>query len=149
MTTPEIPQHPSWNNSGMPFSRQDNPPTEFPVPTAPAVTAEELRPAELKAPRKVLFNLDQLENEKSAEPFVFAYQGKEFELLDPKDIDWQDLMVIQDNPRLTLHVLMPEDQRAEFLELKLPMRKFEALLSRWQDHFGLPNAGEGTGSAPS
>lgn len=154
MTHPEMPaQHSSWNNSGLPFSQQNNPPTPDPAPAFPAPatepTAEALKPTEIKAPRKVLFNLDALENDRSSEPFVFSYQGQEFELLDPKDCDWQDLLVVQDDPRLTLHVLMPEEQRARFLELKLPMRKFEALLKRWQEHFNQPDPGEGSGSAPS
>lgn len=123
-------------------------PPVFPAPN-PAPTVEQMHPAEVKANRKVLFVLDELENEKTSEPFVFEYQGEVFELLDPKDIDWQDLMIGQEQPRLMLHVIMPEDQRQRFLEKKLPMRKMEALLTRWQQHFGLPSAGEGDGSARS
>lgn len=124
------------------------PPPSFPVPPVQQAPAD-LKPTEIKAPRKVLFNLDELENDRSSEPFVFSYQGKDFELLDPKDCDWQDLLVVQEDPRLTLHVLMPEEQRVEFLALKLPMRKFEALLTRWQQHFNQPAPGEEGGSAPS
>jgi hypothetical protein len=127
---------------------QTPPPPAFPAPSTEP-TAEALKPTEIRAPRKVLFNLDELENDKSSEPFVFSYQGKDFELLDPKDCDWQDLLVVQEDPRLTLHVLMPEEQRKEFLELKLPMRKFEALLTRWQQHFNQPAPGEEKGSALS
>lgn len=134
MTSPDMPATP--------------PPPAFPAPTTEP-TAEALKPTEIRAPRKVLFNLDELENDRSSEPFVFEYQGKTFELLDPKDCDWQDLLVVQEDPRLTLHVLMPEEQRVEFLALKLPMRKFEALLTRWQQHFNQPSPGEDNGSAPS
>jgi len=104
---------------------------------------------ELPPKPKALFSLDDLENEKTAEPFIFDYQGATFELLDPQDLDWQDLMVAQENPRLMIHIIMPEEQRPIFLEKKLPMRKLEALLKRWQQHFGLPTAGEAEGSARS
>lgn len=128
-----------------------------PPPAQPApVYTQELppRPTEVLAvrdpqERKALFKLDDLENEKTAEPFVFEYQGDIFELLDPKDLDWQDLMVAQEQPRLMIHVIMPEEQRAKFLEKKLSLRKLEALLGRWQQHFGLPTAGEADGSARS
>lgn len=137
------------------MSHPDFPPNANPAPPpfypAPVVeqTAADLKPTEIRATRKVLFNLDELENDRSSEPFVFSYQGQEFELKDPKDCDWQDLLVVQEDPRLTLHVLMDEEQRARFLELKLPMRKFEVLLKRWQEHFNQPNPGEGGGSATS
>lgn len=122
----------------------------FPAPAMPVEQkASDFTPTEVRANRKVLFALDELENESISEPFVFTYQGDEFELLDPKDIDWQDLMVAQEQPRLMLHVIMPEGLREKFLEKKLPMRKLEALLTRWQQHFGLPAAGEDEGSARS
>lgn len=126
------------------------PAAAFPVPApAPTPNPELMEPTEIRANRKVLFVLDELENEKTSEPFVFQYQGQVFELLDPKDVDWQDLMIGQEQPRLMMHVIMAEDQRAKFLELKLPLRKMEALMTRWQEHFGLPSTGEDDGSARS
>jgi hypothetical protein len=141
---PELTQSPVHDETGMPVAGFPPPSTE---PTADQMVPEEIRLR--RASLKPLFNLDELENEKTSEPFVFEFGGDVFELLDPKDIDWQDLLVIQENPRLTLHVIMPEDQRAQFLEKKLPMRKFEVLLNRWQQHFGLPTPGEDNGSAGS
>jgi hypothetical protein len=141
MSQPDLPQTP-------PPPSFDARQPSFPVPDA-APTAEALKPTEIRASRKVLFNLDELENDKASEPFIFTYQGQQFELLDPKECDWQDLLVVQENPRLTLHVLMPEDQRARFLELKLPMYKFEGLLTRWQQHYNQPDPGEEKGSALS
>lgn len=137
--------HPDFPSTGLPQQPQT---PAFPAPSLEQ-TAADLKPDEIRATRKVLFALDDLENEKTSEPFVFSYQGKTFELKDPKDCDWQDLLVVQEDPRLTLHVLMDEEMRAEFLELKLPMRKFEALLKRWQQHFNQPAPGEGDGSATS
>lgn len=151
MTHPETPPQPTYATGDpipAPTPQPSAPPPVFPAPAVQQTPADFV-PSELKAPRKVLFNLDALENDRSSEPFVFVYQGKEFELLDPKDCDWQDLLVVQEDPRLTLHVLMPEAQRKEFLELKLPMRKFEALLKRWQEHFNQPDPGEEKGSALS
>jgi hypothetical protein len=151
MTHPELPPQPTYATGGPVDASMPQPaahPAAVPAPSMQQTPAD-FAPSELKAPRKVLFNLDALENDRSSEPFVFVYQGKEFELLDPKDCDWQDLLVVQEDPRLTLHVLMPEAQRKEFLELKLPMRKFEALLKRWQEHFNQPDPGEEGGSALS
>ena len=140
MTHPDFPASPAMPDTA--------PPPAFPVPAAQP-TAADMKPTEVRATRQVLFNLDELENDRSGEPFVFSYHGKVFELKDPKDCDWQDLLVVQEDPRLTLHVLMDEEMRVEFLELKLPMRKFEALLKRWQEHFNQPAPGEGGGSATS
>lgn len=148
-------QHPSWNGSGMPFSKPSAPDAAPPNFTAPApAPAPEVQPPvyvkpELPPRPTALFKLDDLENERTAEPFVFEYQGEIFELMDPKDIDWQDLLVAQEQPRLMIHVIMPEEQRPRFLEMKLPMRKLEALLTRWQQHFGMTPAGEAGGSARS
>jgi hypothetical protein len=152
MSQPELPvtpPPPSFATGGPTAPPFDAHPATFPAPVAAEPVAADFKPTTIKAPRKVLFNLDELENDRSSEPFVFTYQGKEFELLDPKDCDWQDLLVVQEDPRLTLHVLMKEEDRKDFLELKLPMRKFEALLKRWQEHFNQPTPGEGNGSALS
>lgn len=145
------PQPEGWS----PFSEPaavDAPKASFSAP-APAPAPEVQPPVyvrpELPGKPKALFKLDDLENDRTSEPFIFEYQETTFELLDPKDIDWQDLMVAQENPRLMIHVIMPEAQRPIFLEKKLPMRKLEALLTRWQQHFGLPSAGEAKGSARS
>lgn len=100
---------------------------------------------------KALFVLDDLDAEgaDTPPPFVFEYQGETFEFMNPEDIDWQDLMVGQDNPRLMLHIILPEAQRAAFMEKKLPLRLMKALLSRWNEHFNLPDPGEASGSARS
>lgn len=98
---------------------------------------------------KLSSNLDTYENEKPAEPFWFQHDGEYFRLVDPEDVDFQDILVGQENPRLMLHVLLDEGHRGRFFAKRLPMGKMKKLIMDYTKHFGLTDLGELAGSARS
>lgn len=121
--------------------------------TAPAeaLAAETARKIEIKPPPgvKVASNLDTYEKEKPEEPFWFQHEGEFFQMSDPEDVDFQDIVIGQENPRLMMHVLMVEDHRDRFFSKRLPMGKMKKLLGDYTKHYGLTDLGELAGSARS
>ncbi|HEX8632243.1 MAG TPA: hypothetical protein VF755_29140 [Catenuloplanes sp.] len=70
-------------------------------------------------------------------PFWFRYQGQRFLLIDSMEADWQDLAVAQGNPRMMMHLLVPEDQRADLLSRKMPVYRLDKLIADYQAHYKL------------
>lgn len=103
----------------------------------------------LPAGVKLASNLDTYEREKPGEPFWFQHEGQYFHMLDPEDVDFQDIIIGQENPRLMLHVLIDEGQRDTFFSLKMPLGKMKKLIADYTRHFGLTDLGELGGSAAS
>jgi hypothetical protein len=98
---------------------------------------------------KLSTNLDTYERERPTEPFWFQHEGEYFRLVDPEDVDFQDIMIGQENPRLMLHVLLEEGHRDRFFATRMPMGKMKKLIMDYSKHFGLTDLGELAGSAPS
>lgn len=98
---------------------------------------------------KLASNLDVYERERPEEPFWFQHDGEYFRLLDPDDVDFQDIMIGQENPRLMLHVLLDEGQRDRFFTKRLPVGRMKKLVADYTTHFGLTDLGELSGSARS
>lgn len=120
------------------------------APAAPLPPAPTEEPATPK--KKVTLDLDTLDDEEppeSKEPFTFRLGGVEYEPVDPEELDWQDLLVGQENPRLMMHIILPEEQRKTFFGQKLAVRKLKRLTVDYARHYGLGAQGEDGGSAGS
>ncbi len=115
------------------------------APTAPtngAAPANGPVDGEPQLPATTL-NLDTLEREGAApEPFSFLHNGRRYTLLDPKEIDWQDLISALSNPFVFFSVTLPGADQAVFLESKMPAWKLNKLIDRYIEHYGLPSLGE-------
>jgi hypothetical protein len=98
---------------------------------------------------KLASNLDTYEKERPGEPFWFQHENQFFRMIDPDDVDFQDVIIGQENPRLMLHVLIQPDQRDAFFSLRMPIGKMKKLIQDYTRHFGLTDLGELGGSAPS
>lgn len=98
---------------------------------------------------KLSSNLDTYEKEQPAEEFWFQHEGQFFRMVDPEDVDFQDIVIGQENPRLMLHVLLEPGQRDEFFAKRLPVGKMKRLILDYTTHFGLTDLGELAGSARS
>ncbi len=91
---------------------------------------------------KLAIDLDALEREGAvAEPFEFGHDGKSYRLLDPSEIDWQDLLSGLRNPALFVRFAMPIEQQKDFFSAKVPAWKMNKLMEAYQAHFGIPDMG--------
>jgi hypothetical protein len=90
----------------------------------------------------VALDLDTLEREGvRADAFRFTHDGRIYEMVDPQEIDWQDLLSGFRNPALFIrYALRPEDA-ASFFGTRVPAWKMTALMERYQKHYGLPDLG--------
>lgn len=91
---------------------------------------------------KDLFDLDALEREGgSIAQFQFVHKGKTYTMLDPQEIDWQDLLQGFRNPALFVRFAMPTDQQRDFFGTRVEAWKMNALMSQYQKHYNLPDLG--------
>lgn len=92
--------------------------------------------------KKVSFDLDALEREGVvAEPFTFQYDGEQYRMLDPQEVDWQDLLSGLRNPALFVRFAMPLDQQKDFFAKRVPAWKMNRLMKAYQEHYGIPDLG--------
>lgn len=106
---------------------------------------------QLPAGVRLATNLDTYEKEKSGTPFWFQHGGAFFHLLDPDDVDFEDVVVVQEHPRLMMHILLDPAQRtawsAATKETTLTVGKMKQLVRDYTRHHGLTDLGELGGSA--
>jgi hypothetical protein len=89
-----------------------------------------------------VFDMDALEREGAVpEPFTFQYEGATYHMLDPQEIDWQNLLSGLRNPALFVRFAMPLDEQRDFFARQVPSWKMNKLMAAYQDHFGLPDLG--------
>lgn len=92
---------------------------------------------------KAALNLDALEREGGTRiPFDVVINGRRFVMADPKEIDWQDLLVAMRNPVMFIRMILPPDDHRDFFAAKIPSWKMDALIVAYQQHYGLPDPGE-------
>lgn len=110
------------------------------------MTATNGRPTAKAAPAiektKVTLDLDALEREGAVdEPFTFRYKERDYEMIDPQEIDWQDLLSGLRNPGLFVRFAMSNEDQKNFFGERVPAWKMNALMQAYQEHFGLPDLG--------
>jgi hypothetical protein len=90
----------------------------------------------------VVFDLDAIEREGVvAEPFRFQYEGEQYEMLDPQEIDWQNLLSGLRNPALFVRFAMPLSEQKRFFSKTIPAWKMNHLMEAYQKHYGIPDLG--------
>ncbi len=106
---------------------------------------------QLPAGVKLSTNLDTYEKEKPGQPFWFQHGNAFFHLLDPDDVDFEDVVVVQEHPRLMMHILLDPEQRSAWSdatkETPLTVGKMKQLIKEYTRHHGLTDLGELSGSA--
>lgn len=107
--------------------------------------AEQVTAAAEPAPAKqvsVALDLDALEREGAvAEPFTFQHLDHVYTMIDPQEIDWQDLLSGLRNPGLFVRYAMGLEDQKKFFGEKVPAWKMNKLMEAYQTHFGLPDLG--------
>lgn len=93
--------------------------------------------ADQDKPTPVAINLDKLEREGAKDPFVFRFEGERIETADIQEVDWQDLLIATENPRLLMRLIIPEEWQEKFFSAKLPSWKLNALMSAYFAHHGV------------
>lgn len=87
-------------------------------------------------PREIDVDLDSLERDKTYPVFVFALAGREIEFNDPANLDWQDLLKLEEESEF-IELAMTADDSKFFLEQKVPAWKLRKLMKMYQEHYEL------------
>lgn len=95
-----------------------------------------------KPGESVALDLDSLEREDRREPFTFLHGGRVYEIIDPRDMDWQEQLRGMGDPIYFLQHAMSSDDVKAFFETKTPAWKLDRITRAYQEHFGMPSLGE-------
>ena len=99
-------------------------------------------PATEEKPLSVSLDLDALEREgEKVTPFTFSHGGRVYTMIDPQEIDWQDLLSGFRNPALFVRYALNTKDQAEFFTSRVPAWKMNKLMEGYQKHYGLPDLG--------
>lgn len=88
--------------------------------------------------KSISFDLDAEERDPKdvKEPFIARVQGRAVTMIDPEEIDWQDLLEITKPTDFLRYALTPED-RAYVSGLEMPAWKLGKLISAYSDYYGI------------
>lgn len=87
----------------------------------------------------VVFDLDTAERPREEiveQPFTVNVKGRAITMLDPGELDWQDLMSIETPAGFLRHSLSDED-RKYLRDQKIPGWKFNLLMDAYMAHYNL------------
>lgn len=87
-----------------------------------------------KTKQQVHLDLDEFTREDAPEQYAVKMGGKVVRFLDIMEIDVYSVEQIDTPSSFEKKCVVPED-REHFNSLKLPMWKFQALLSRYMEHY--------------
>lgn len=93
----------------------------------------------------VTLDLDNVDREQVYQPFVVTVEGRTITMNDPSNIDWKDLLDIEE-PAQFLRYAVSEEDRAHLRQAKIPGWKFKLLMESYTRHYGLDIRGNGTAS---
>lgn len=84
----------------------------------------------------LVIDLDTLERKDRKPPFKAKIGDRVIEMIDPQEIDWRDLLQMQD-PREFLRLALSEEDRSYLSSLELPGWKFGQLMEAFYRHYDL------------
>lgn len=75
---------------------------------------------------------------KDRKPFTAEVAGRTITFTDPRDLDWQILLEVQENPLRVLRYCLSDEDRAHLRETKgVPSSVFGQLITRFRLHYGI------------
>jgi hypothetical protein len=95
---------------------------------------------------KIDFNLDTIEREQHYAPFTIVVADRRMTLVDPKEIDWKDLLDIEQPIQFLSHVFASDEDKAFFKQQNFPGWKLDKMIEQYTKHYGLTNQGGGAAS---
>ena len=69
------------------------------------------------------------------EEFTIRLKGHVFSMIDPRDIDWQDVFQSLRNPVMFMRYAMPQEQQDLFYSLGMPAWQLGVVMERWHKHY--------------
>lgn len=89
-----------------------------------------------KLPGTIALDLDAATRDDEKGPFTVVISDREITFGDPEDLDWRDLLMLQD-PAEFLRLSLAAEDRKFILEQPLPAWKFNRLMEAYYSHFDL------------
>lgn len=90
-------------------------------------------------PESVTLNLDTVERDPEeivAEPFTVVIGGRAITMTDPAELDWQDLLELN-NPADFLRFCVSAEERRHIAAQRIPGWKLGKLMQAYMDHYRL------------
>jgi len=86
---------------------------------------------------QVVVDLDAYAKPNRKPPFWFRHDGRSWLMRDPGEVDWQQQWAARRDPRLMIRLLLPPDQREDFLSREMPSDKLKHLMASFRTHYEL------------
>lgn len=87
------------------------------------------------------FNADAIELEDKKGPFPFTVNGHDYELRDPREVDYQMLLAARAGDQMQLiQGALPEAQVHRFFREKIEAHRFDAICRAYMEHADLGNS---------
>lgn len=104
-------------------------------------------------PQDINVNIDELDREETYKPFAIQLAGRRIEMIDPADMDWKDLLEIENPVYFLRHALSEDTPEGEelsdkefFKAAKMPGWKLGKVIELYTKHYGLDSKGNGVAS---
>lgn len=86
----------------------------------------------------IMDNLDEFERGETYALYAFAYKGRRIALIDPAELDWQDLAALRDEQEFLKLAMVGEGDLKFFTGSgKVPAWKIRELMDRYFRHYGI------------
>ena len=91
-------------------------------------------------------DLDSVEREYprtkvAPKPYIVKWAGKVIQMIDPAELDWQDVIDVDDGPSL-LKVAIRDEDKEHVETAPLPAWKLQLVFEGYMKHFGLGEPGK-------
>ena len=93
--------------------------------------------------QRVAVNLDELERDQKP-PFAFVHDGQRVEMVDPRELDFKDLMAIE-HPANFLKYALSDAAKKLLAETKMPGWKFDRLIEEYMKYYDIDPQRAGKG----
>jgi len=96
---------------------------------------------------KIDLDLDTLERETAPDPITIKVAGRKITLVDPFEIDWQVLAMIDTGqaPMTTMQEIIPAEDFEHFLSAKLKGWQVNEIVTLWRERYTTLTPGNSAG----
>lgn len=92
----------------------------------------------------IMDNIDEFERQEKYPLYAFAISNRRIALKDPAELDWNDLVNLQDESQF-LKLAMSDEDLGFFLDQKVQAWRVRELMDRYFKHYGIEDPGKATG----
>jgi hypothetical protein len=92
----------------------------------------------------IMDNIDEFERQEKYPLSAFGFKGRRIALKDPAELDWNELVTLQDETQF-LKLAMSDEDRGFFVSQRVEAWRVRELMDRYFKHYGIDDPGKANG----